>query len=98
MCDELAHLGSERPASGLRARAGAQARRELLLAQSSDWPFLVTTGQAGQYAMERFRVHEQRFARSLAIARAGSDEDDAELRTLERVDDVFPDATLAGVG
>jgi len=31
-----------------------QASRELLLLQSSDWPFLITTGQAKEYAMERF--------------------------------------------
>jgi len=98
MCDELARLRSAPPADGRRVRAASQALRELLLAQSSDWPFLVTTGQAGQYATERFRMHEQRFARAAAIARDGTADDEAELRTLERVDDVFPDATLAEVG
>jgi 1,4-alpha-glucan branching enzyme len=39
----------------------AQACRELLLLQASDWPFLVTTGQAGEYASERFREHIRRF-------------------------------------
>lgn len=38
-----------------------QAGRELLLLQSSDWPFLVTTGQAREYATERFRQHLERF-------------------------------------
>jgi len=38
-----------------------QAARELLLLQSSDWPFLVTTGQAREYAIERFRQHVDRF-------------------------------------
>ncbi len=38
-----------------------QAARELLLLQSSDWPFLVTTGQAREYASERFRGHVERF-------------------------------------
>src|SRR5439155_1289317 len=46
--------------NALRERAAHQAARELLLAQSSDWPFLVTTGQAADYAIERFRVHAQR--------------------------------------
>ena len=95
MSDELAALRADPPAGGLRARAATQAVRELLLAQSSDWPFLVTTGQAGQYASERFRAHELRFSRALAIARGGTADDEPELRTLERVDDVFPDATLA---
>ena len=98
MAAELAAFGDDAGARGLRARARSQARRELLLSQSSDWPFLVTTGQAGEYAAERFRIHEQRFARALAIARAGTEKDEAELWTMERVDDVFPDAALAGVG
>lgn len=98
MSDDLAMLRADPPTGGLRARAAGQAQRELLLAQSSDWPFLVTTGQAGQYAAERFRVHELRFARSVAIARGGTTDDEAELQTLERVDDVFPDAALAGAG
>jgi 1,4-alpha-glucan branching enzyme len=38
-----------------------QAARELLLLQSSDWPFLVTTGQAKQYAIQRFQAHIDRF-------------------------------------
>jgi 1,4-alpha-glucan branching enzyme len=37
-----------------------QAARELLLMQSSDWPFLVTTGQAGEYAVERFGYYQDR--------------------------------------
>lgn len=42
-------------------RTLAQLGRELLLLQSSDWPFLVTTGQAKDYAIERFREHQTRF-------------------------------------
>lgn len=38
-----------------------QAARELLLAESSDWPFLVTTGQARNYAIQRFSQHMERF-------------------------------------
>ncbi|HEU5287903.1 MAG TPA: 1,4-alpha-glucan branching protein domain-containing protein, partial [Candidatus Limnocylindria bacterium] len=58
------------PASGqMRERAARQAARELLLAQSSDWPFLVTTGQAADYAVERFRSHAMRFRRAAELAR-----------------------------
>jgi 1,4-alpha-glucan branching enzyme len=35
----------------------AQAARELLLAQSSDWQFIITTGNAADYAEQRFREH-----------------------------------------
>ncbi|MBI2767948.1 MAG: DUF1957 domain-containing protein [Chloroflexi bacterium] len=38
-----------------------QLARELLLLQSSDWQFLMTTGQAHNYAVERFLTHCQRF-------------------------------------
>jgi 1,4-alpha-glucan branching enzyme len=35
----------------------AQAARELLLAQSSDWQFIISTGAAADYAEKRFREH-----------------------------------------
>ncbi|MCC7366748.1 MAG: DUF1957 domain-containing protein [Dehalococcoidia bacterium] len=43
--------------------ASRQLARELLLLQSSDWQFLMTTGQAHDYAIERFRSHLERFDR-----------------------------------
>ena len=104
MWDELGRLAHEmeqlRAApprdNPFRERAARQALRELLLAQSSDWPFLVTTGQAADYAVERFRAHAQRFRRAVAIARGGDPyEDEVELRSLERADNPFPDASLA---
>ncbi len=48
-----------------------QTARELLLMQSSDWPFLVTTGQAREYAIVRFNEHLERFNRLAEIAEAG---------------------------
>ncbi len=50
-------------ATGIVARALNQAARELLLAQSSDWAFIVTTGTAVQYAVKRFKDHVHRFNR-----------------------------------
>jgi 1,4-alpha-glucan branching enzyme len=35
----------------------AQAARSMLLAQSSDWPFIVSTGEVADYAIKRFRGH-----------------------------------------
>lgn len=40
-------------------RIVAQVLRELMLAQASDWPFLITQGDAGDYATQRFHCHEQ---------------------------------------
>lgn len=45
-----------------------QTARELLLLQSSDWPFLVTTGQAKEYAVERFNGHVSRFEYLSSVA------------------------------
>jgi 1,4-alpha-glucan branching enzyme len=50
-------------ASGERMAHLRQACREALLLQASDWPFLVTTGQAGEYASRRFTEHVERFDR-----------------------------------
>ncbi len=38
-----------------------QAARELLLLESSDWPFLITTMQAVEYAKKRFKNHVDKF-------------------------------------
>jgi 1,4-alpha-glucan branching enzyme len=70
-----------------------QAARELLLLQSSDWPFLITTGQARDYAVTRFQDHVERFE---SMVRAVEDVavDDAALRrarALFELDNVFPD-------
>jgi len=54
------------PAPDSRAALN-QTARELLLLQSSDWPFLVSTGQAKEYSIQRFRSHLDRFGQ---LARA----------------------------
>jgi 1,4-alpha-glucan branching enzyme len=104
MWDELGRLAAELEQlraspprdDPFRGRAARHAVRELLLAQSSDWPFLVTTGQAADYAVERFRAHAQRFRRAVALARGGNPYDDeVELRSLERADNPFPEVSLA---
>ena len=71
-------------ATGDRKRVLDQAARELLLLESSDWPFLVTTGQAKEYATKRFREHVERFEDLASIA--ASDELTAEM--LQRVADL----------
>jgi 1,4-alpha-glucan branching enzyme len=49
----------------------SQAAREILLLQSSDWPFMVTTGRAPEYAIERLREHAERFDRLATAAESG---------------------------
>jgi len=48
-------------AEGLRRRALNQAARELLLAQSSDWAFIMKTGTMVQYAVMRTKTHLTNF-------------------------------------
>jgi len=46
-------------------RIARQAARELLLMQASDWPFLLHTRQAKEYANQRFHHHHQRLRKLL---------------------------------
>lgn len=68
-----------------------QIARELLLLQSSDWPFLITTGQAAQYAIQRFLSHVDRFNK-LADLLTGDEMDAARALSDElwETDKIFP--------
>jgi 1,4-alpha-glucan branching enzyme len=76
--------------SPLVERALKQAARELLLAQSSDWPFILRTGTSPDYARGRIKDHLLRFL-SLheQLTRIGINEE--WLGQLERTDNLFPD-------
>lgn len=70
-----------------------QTARELLLLESSDWPFLVTTGQAGEYATKRFNEHTERFDRLAGVAETGGRIDAADREYLDEIeerDNPFP--------
>ncbi len=67
-----------------------QAARELLLLQSSDWPFLVTTGQAREYAIQRFVQHVERFSALLDSLGRGSPDLDLVAELWEK-DKIFPE-------
>lgn len=67
-----------------------QAARENLLLQSSDWPFLVTTGQAREYAIQRFSQHVERFER-LAASLEARQPNTALAEEYWELDKVFPD-------
>jgi 1,4-alpha-glucan branching enzyme len=66
-----------------------QAAREMLLMTASDWPFLVTTGQAREYAIQRFTQHLERFEALVASVEAGQPDKDLAAELWER-DKVFP--------
>jgi len=51
----------KRIASALKKRALNQAARELLLAQASDWAFMMKTGTASEFAKNKFTEHMKNF-------------------------------------
>jgi 1,4-alpha-glucan branching enzyme len=75
-------------ADGLLLRALNQAARELLLAQSSDWAFIITTGTMVQYAVKRFKDHIHRFTKIYEMV--NQDEiDEVWLAEVESRDTIF---------
>ena len=57
----LYHGGPYDPPDNLCNRALNQAARELLIAQSSDWPFIINNNTVPEYAERRFKQHISRF-------------------------------------
>ena len=73
----------------LLERALNQTARELMLAQCSDWPFIMSTGTTVPYATRRFNEHVLRFNKLCD----GLDEgrvDEALLTDIESKDNLFP--------
>jgi len=71
-------------------RALRQAGRELLLAQSSDWPFIITNGTTEEYAKRRFQDHLNRFHDLLQDFET-QQIDNGKVEALEYMDAVFPE-------
>lgn len=64
------------------------AARELLLAQSSDWPFQITNAGAAEYGHGRFREHRLRFDAAMGAGR-GQVCDEARLAAARESDTCF---------
>ena len=75
---------------GVLGRALKQATREVLLAQSSDWPFILTMGTQMGYAVKRPVVHLSRAHRLLGHLEQGT-LNEADLAQMEERDCIFPD-------
>lgn len=89
-CEErMVELTRQYPAAeGLVCRALNQTARELLLAQSSDWAFIMTTATAVPYARRRTREHVHRFHRLYEQIKNGQI-DESYLKELEWKDTIF---------
>lgn len=77
-------------AEGIEKAALNQAARELLLAQSSDWAFIMQAGTMVQYAEKRTNDHISRFTRLYHDIREGCLDTDW-LQKVESMDNIFPD-------
>ena len=71
----------------------AQAARELLLAQSSDWQFIITTGEAADYAEARINLHIADCAKLMEAMRSGNGDLESASRLAKELhvrDAIFP--------
>ncbi len=74
----------------LQERALKQCARELLLAQSSDWPFIITGNTMVEYAHKRVKDHIGRF-NALANMIDKDEINEEYLSDIEYKDKIFPD-------
>jgi 1,4-alpha-glucan branching enzyme len=89
--ERMVELANNFPeAEGDLRRALNQEARELLLAQSSDWPFIMKTGTMVEYAKRRFETHISNFTRLYEEIRYNRI-DVGWLGWLEQQDNLFPE-------
>jgi len=73
----------------LQERTLKQAARELLLAQASDWPFILRSGTSAEYARTRVKEHLLRFT-LLYEQLSGRLVNEERLKVIEGQDNIFP--------
>lgn len=89
--DQMVSLAAKRKrANAVQERALNQMARELLLAQSSDWAFIMTGRTMVEYAVRRTKEHLFNFNRLHDMV-ADSKVDAAFLAELEKKNNIFPD-------
>jgi len=94
----LLSLVESRKLSPLELRALEQAAREVLLLESSDWPYMVAKDRARDYAIERFRSHLARFEMlAEALENAEVESIVAALSGVEEADNIFAELDLGVV-
>jgi 1,4-alpha-glucan branching enzyme len=89
--DRMVELAQNFPSSqGLLRRALNQAARELLLAQSSDWAFILKTGSHVEYAIKRTKEHVLQFTKLYDDIKTNRI-DERWLSDIEYKDNLFPE-------
>lgn len=87
--EKMIHLATKEAEDELQLRALNQAARELLLAQSSDWAFIMRTGTMVPYAVRRTKSHLLRLNKLYEDIWAGKI-DSGWLTKVEQIDNIFP--------
>lgn len=88
--ERFAALSKSRFDTDLDGRALVQACRELMLLESSDWPYMVAKDRARDYAIERFRTHLGRFGHlAEAMETGGVNGIEKALGEIEEADNIF---------
>ena len=87
---ELANLFPDESKNSLKRKALNQCARELLLAQSSDWLFIITNGTMVDYAKKRIKDHIGRFSK--LYQQIKDDKIDRNfLKNISEIDCIFPE-------
>ncbi|HEY9618510.1 MAG TPA: 1,4-alpha-glucan branching protein domain-containing protein [Microcoleaceae cyanobacterium] len=87
--ERMIEISRQEAADELEKRALNQAARELLLAQSSDWAFIMRSGTMVPYAVRRTRSHLMRFQKLYDEVKQGKI-DSGWLEKVEAIDNIFP--------
>ncbi len=93
--ERMTQLARRFPQPGtLQERALKQAARELLLAQASDWPFILRTGTSPDYASKRVKEHLLHFTRIYEQLN-NCNVDEEWLSQIEGQDSIFPQVKVS---
>jgi 1,4-alpha-glucan branching enzyme len=87
--EKLAQKHTKGRVAAMTGRALNQCMRELFLAQSSDWPFIINNGTSAEYAERRFKDHVARFY-YLADQIEKKKINEEYLSAIEQMDNIFP--------
>lgn len=87
--EKMINLAKREPVDDLEWRALNQCARELLLAQSSDWAFIMRTGTMVPYAERRTKSHLLRLNKLEQDIYSG-EIDSGWLEKVEAIDNIFP--------
>ena len=86
----MGEIAGKNISRGLLKKAADQAARELLLAQASDWAFMMKTGNASEFARRKFTVHMRNFFGLHAEITSGKIQE-GKLKALQQRNNLFPD-------